>query len=56
MNAQQTAVTVAPGLSALAVTWLGILETGLSVVLLGLSIAFLLWRWHKAITKQDNKE
>ena len=39
---------IAPGGITLMASWLGFLETGLSIALLILSILFLLWRWRVA--------
>jgi hypothetical protein len=41
-------VTLAPGAGTLTLTWIGAIESGLSITLLTLSIAFLIWRWRKA--------
>ena len=39
---------LAPGGITLMASWLGFLETGLSILQLILSILFLLWRWRIA--------
>ena len=41
-------VTVAPGGVAVAASWLGLVETSLSILLLLASLCFLAWRWHRA--------
>ena len=42
-------ITVAPGGVAVAASWLGLLDTLLSITLLSASLAFLIWRWRKAM-------
>ena len=42
---------VAPGAAALLASWMGILETTLSITLLAVSLAFLIWRWRVAIKR-----
>jgi hypothetical protein len=51
---KDTVVAIAPGISTLAATWLGWLETGLSITFLTLSIAFLVWKWRKAVHPKRN--
>ena len=46
MDAKDIA-TVAPGGVAIAASWLNLVETTLSITLLALSIAFVLYRWWK---------
>ena len=41
-------ITIAPGGVAVAASWLGILNTILSIVFIGASLAFLIWRWRQA--------
>ena len=45
---------IAPGGITLMASWLGYLETGLSISLLTLSILFLLWRWRVAYLATKN--
>jgi hypothetical protein len=49
----KTAPAIAPGAATIAADWLGVINTGLSVILMALSIGFLIWRWHVA-WKKDN--
>ena len=44
-------ITIAPGGVAVAASWLGILNTILSIVFIGASLAFLIWRWRQAAKK-----
>jgi hypothetical protein len=46
-------ITIAPGGVAVAASWLGILNTILSIVFIGASLAFLIWRWRQAAKDQD---
>ena len=46
--------TVAPGGVAVAASWLGIIESGLSIALLIASLCFLGWRWRKAILESKS--
>ena len=39
------ALTVAPGGAAITASWLNLVETTLSICLLSLSIAFVVYRW-----------
>ena len=41
----KTAPAIAPGAATATADWMGVINTGLSIVLMALSIAFLLWRW-----------
>ena len=41
--------TVTPGAAAIIASWLGIIESGLSIALLIASLCFLGWRWQRAI-------
>jgi hypothetical protein len=54
--AAKAAITAAPALAPGAVTiaaeWAGLINTTLSIVLLSLSIAFLIWRWRVAYAKE----
>jgi len=43
---------VAPGAATVVADWLGVINTGLSIILMALSIAFLLWRWRVAYHKE----
>lgn len=51
---KDTVVAIAPGISTIAATWLGWLETGLSITFLTLSIAFLVWKWRRAVHPKHN--
>jgi len=42
----KTAPAIAPGAATATAEWMGVINTGLSIVLMALSIAFLIWRWH----------
>jgi hypothetical protein len=42
-------IAVAPGGASLLASWLGLVETGLSIVLILASLAFLIWRWRTAL-------
>jgi hypothetical protein len=44
---------VAPAGASLLASWLGLVETGLSIVLIVASLAFLVWRWRLAV-KHNN--
>jgi cbb3-type cytochrome oxidase subunit 3 len=64
MNAQaahiqaivKTAPAMAPGAATVTAEWMGIINTGLSIVLIALSIAFLMWRWWVAYNKLNKAE
>jgi hypothetical protein len=47
----KTAPAIAPGAATVAAEWMGVINTGLSIVLMALSIAFLLWRWRVSSRK-----
>jgi len=47
-----TAQAASPGLATLALSWAGVIETSLSILLLALSIVFLLYRW-RVVAKRD---
>jgi hypothetical protein len=40
----KTAPAMAPGAATVTAEWMGVISTGLSIVLISLSIAFLIWR------------
>jgi len=44
--------TVAPGGVAVAASWLGLVETSLSILLLLASLGFLAWRWKQAVREK----
>jgi uncharacterized membrane protein len=46
-------VTVAPGGVAVVASWLGVVETSLSIILLVASLCFLAWRWRQAARSKD---
>jgi hypothetical protein len=52
----KTAPAMAPGAATWAAEWMGLINTGLSIVLMALSIAFLIWRWHVAYNKVNDSE
>ena len=52
----KTAPAVAPGAATVAAEWMGVTSTGLSIVLMTLSIAFLIWRWWVAYTKLNETQ
>ena len=41
------------GFGAVALSWLGIVDTLLSIVLLSASLAFLIWRWRQAVKEKN---
>tara|TARA_R110001599_G_scaffold100272_2_gene256773 strand:+ start:892 stop:1050 length:159 start_codon:yes stop_codon:yes gene_type:complete len=45
-------ITVAPGGVAVAASWMGLVETGLSILLLLASLGFLAWRWRRALKEK----
>jgi len=47
----KTAPAIAPGAATATADWMGAINTGLSTILMALSIAFLIWRWWVAYTK-----
>ena len=47
----KTAPAIAPGAATVTAEWMGVINTGLSIVLMALSIAFLLWRWRVSSRK-----
>lgn len=55
-TAAKTLTTAAPALAPGVVTgvakWVGLIETTLSIVMLSLSIAFLVWRWRVAYVEK----
>jgi hypothetical protein len=52
----KTAPAMAPGAATVTAEWMGIINTGLSIVLIALSIAFLMWRWWVAYNKLNKVE
>ena len=64
MNAQaahiqaivKTAPAMAPGAATVTAEWMGVISTGLSIILMSLSIAFLIWRWHVAYNKVNQEK
>ena len=50
----KTAPAIAPGAATVAAEWMGVINTGLSIVLMALSIAFLLWRWRISYNRLNN--
>ena len=49
-------ITVAPGGVAVAASWLGVLDTVLSIAFISASLAFLIWRWRQAVKEKDNSQ
>ena len=45
-------ITVAPGGVAVADSWLGLVETSLSILLLLASLGVLAWRWRQAMKEK----
>ena len=46
-------ITVAPGGVAVAASWLGVLDTVLSIAFISASLAFLIWRWSQAVKEKN---
>jgi hypothetical protein len=46
-------ITITPGGVTVAASWLGLIETSLSILLLLASLGFLAWRWRQAVRKND---
>ena len=51
----KTAPAVAPGAATWVAEWMGVINTGLSIILMSLSIIFLCWRWHVAWKKAERE-
>ena len=47
-------ITVAPGGVAVAASWLGLVESGLYILLLLASLGFLAWRWRQAMKDKQS--
>ena len=47
-------ITVVPGGVAVAASWLGLVESGLSILLLLASLGFLAWRWRQAMKDKQS--
>ena len=52
----KTAPAMAPGAATVTAEWMGVINTGLSIILIALSIAFLAWRWHVAYNKVNDEK
>ena len=52
----KTAPAMAPGAATVTAEWMGIINTGLSIILMALAIAFLIWRWHVAYKRVNDAE
>jgi hypothetical protein len=52
----KTAPAIAPGAATATADWMGAINTGLSTILMALSIAFLIWRWWVAYTQLNEAE
>jgi len=48
MELKDDLLTLAPGTITIAASWLGLLDTLLSIAFISASLAFLVWRWRKA--------
>tara|TARA_R100001224_G_scaffold25968_1_gene13863 strand:- start:1253 stop:1414 length:162 start_codon:yes stop_codon:yes gene_type:complete len=46
-------ITITPGGVTVAASWLGLIETSLSILLLLASLGFLAWRWRQAIKDKN---
>jgi len=51
----KTAPAIAPGAATATAEWMGVINTGLSIVLMILSIGFLIWRWRVSYTRAERK-
>jgi hypothetical protein len=51
----KTAPAMAPGAATVTAEWMGVINTGLSIILMALSIFFLCWRWHVAWKKAERE-
>ena len=49
-------ISVAPGGVAIAASYLGLINTVISIVFVGASLAFLIWRWRQAAKDQKNND
>lgn len=49
----KTAPATIPGFLTLLADWLDVINTGLSILFLAVSIAFLLWRWRQARNEKE---
>jgi hypothetical protein len=52
----KTAPAIAPGAATATAEWMGVINTGLSIILMTLSIAFLVWRWRVSYNKVNDAE
>jgi len=52
----KTAPAIAPGAATVTAEWMGVINTGLSIILMALSIAFLLWRWRISYNRLNNAD
>lgn len=50
--AVETAPAIIPGAATVAADWLGLINTGVSILFLTMSSGFLAWRWYLAYTKE----
>jgi membrane protein implicated in regulation of membrane protease activity len=53
MDLKEDFLTLAPGAAAVMASWLGVLDTLLSIAFISASLAFLIWRWRQAAKKKD---
>lgn len=52
----KTIGVVSPSIATIISNWLGIISTGMTIIMTVLSIAFLLWRWRVAWKKENTRE
>jgi hypothetical protein len=52
----KTAPAIAPGAATATAEWMGVINTGMSIILMALSIAFLIWRWRVSYNKLNDVE
>jgi hypothetical protein len=50
----KTAPAMAPGAATVTAEWMGVINTGMSIILMALSIAFLIWRWRVSYNKLND--
>ncbi len=49
-------ISIAPGGLAIAASYLGLINTLISIIFVGASLAFLIWRWRQAVKEKDNSQ
>lgn len=55
MTVVKSVGVVTPGAATLLADWLGIISTGMTILLTVLSIAFLIWRWRVAAKEMKER-